>query len=58
MKELNQEMPCTTVGQLRELLKDMPDEWELVTTNDDADCVSITHVNTYWHGALTFERDK
>ena len=58
MKELNQELPCETVGQLRELLKDMPDEWQLVTTNDEGDCVPITHVNTYWHGALTFEYDK
>ena len=58
MKEFNQEFPCTTVGQLKELLKDMPDEWELVTTNNDADCIPITHVNSFWHGALTFEFDK
>lgn len=58
MKEFNVEVPCKTVGELKKILADCPDEWELVTTNDEGDCVPITHVNSFWHGALTFEYDK
>ena len=54
----NEEFECMTVGELKKLLESVPDEWVLVTTNDEADCVRITHVNSYWHGALTFEWDK
>jgi hypothetical protein len=55
--EINKEHECKTVGDLKRLLKDIPDEWQLVTTNDEADAVNITHINSYWHGALTFEHN-
>ena len=58
IKEFNVEVKCSTVGELKEFLKNCPDEWELVTTNDDADCIPIIAVNTYWHGAVTFEYEK
>jgi hypothetical protein len=59
MKHMNEEYKCTTVGELKALLADTPDDWLLVTTHKDDDgdnqASSITHVNTYWHGAITFE---
>jgi len=58
MKELNEEYPCTTVGELKKLIQDMPDDWILVVPDMEADARSITHINSYWHGALTFEWDR
>lgn len=57
MKKLNEEHPCTTVGELKKLIQDMPDDWVLVISDDESDCRHITHVNSFWHGALTFEYD-
>ena len=54
---LNQEWPCKTVGELKQLLAQFPDDWMLVTTNDEADAEDIISINSYWHGALTFEHN-
>jgi len=55
--KFNDELKCSTVGELKEILKYVPDEWVLVTTDDDANCIHITFVNSFWHGALTFEHE-
>lgn len=56
--KLDQEFECRTVGQLKKLLENVPDEWVLVTPNEEADATNITHINSFWHGALTFEQEK
>jgi len=53
MKELNAESECSTVGELKKLIEDMPDDWVLVVDVDGAE--DVTHINTHWHGALTFD---
>jgi len=58
MKELDVENECRTVGELKKLIEDMPDDWVLITPSDYGEAEDVTHVNTYWHGALTFERAK
>jgi hypothetical protein len=56
--KLDQEFECRTVGQLKKLLENVPDEWVLVTPNEDCHATNITHINSFWHGALTFEQEK
>lgn len=52
---LDKEYKCKTVGELKALLANCPDDWILVTVNDNGDAVDVTAVNSFWHGALTFE---
>lgn len=56
----NQSINVKTLGDLRKVLKDweyMPDDWLLVTTNEDGDAIDIISINTHWYGAITFEND-
>lgn len=50
-------IPVKTVGELKKALENIPDNWQLVTTNDNSDAVNITEINSLWHGVLTFEHD-
>lgn len=52
--ELDTELQCRTVGELKKILQDVPDEWTLITVHDNGDAWDIDRVNSYWHGSLTF----
>ena len=56
-----QERPVRTVGELKKALEDVPDDWVLVLNhkddNGEGTAVDINEVNSYWHGALTFEHE-
>jgi len=51
----NERHVCTTLGELKNLIKDMPDDTPILTAGIEADALHATHINTYWHGAVTLE---
>jgi len=62
MKEYNKEEDVKTVEDLRKVLEDTPDDWILILNyvehkEDGGTAINIRSVNSYWHGALTFEMD-
>jgi len=58
--KLDTERNVTTVGELKEALRYIPDEWVLVLNyriDGEGTAVNIKSINSYWHEALTFEHE-
>jgi len=62
MKEYNKEEEVKTVGDLRKVLEDTPDDWILIINyverGGEGTAINVESVNSFWHGALTFEMDE
>lgn len=52
----------TTVGDLKRILADQPDDNLIIVANPNPyageDALDVLEVNTHWHGAITFETRK
>ena len=52
------ESKCMTVGQLKEILNQFPDDNQIIVRNPDLTsgeaALSCVSVDSFWHGAVTF----